>query len=969
MLKVGAYLEKKVKADIKRNRVGFVKVSLDIVNELMNKCTTHINIMSINVLRIVNDALSYPDPELMLQATATFVLLNSHINHEACVDPDFLKLYSDLVYKFCGYCTLSTRDSLMEKKTHICGLRAIKSVVSSETFSLNLQFENYIKKIIPSILLNIREERRNHQKANQHQQSQGPQPKAIISHRNSIADELFSERELENTAEASLSQLVSRANANSIKLMLKEISSFLDERQEWASTDFVLHVVKVIIGSSPPQYHHLLLSLLLDRLNDDATKNTGTGVGGKDTGSKTSFVQSLIFLVAGGSGTIGLSILEMLGSLVRQIQLMAPRIYGDAATDRPSQLDDTDVLLFASLVEAIGSLAVNIEYPDQVNDIIAFIVNRMKLQDEMSSISATATAAAAAAGKETTGMSRSPTSQPSAELVCVRKALLCALARVLSVRRMCVAKGRDGELRRSGSGVMNSFKEADPVYEGFQGSAMLNQIIGTSSQSLSKSTKRSSIIRTPLSIVLVLPTLCLLASNDVEIRLHASTFLNEFLRLEALENSVTMTADSNSMLIDFLIESPTIANTDFISAIYKNVYDYANLKNLGPADFVAIGSILVAMLRRYFYMDGLASTTQVLFKLQANVENGEIASLPHRQAIGNLMVDYYGHVSRVHDLTNLEDHLNVIRESRKKAGEWSPVLPDLTSDAAYGDLVKSLRRRGAVKVSAGSASSSSSSSPSMPLAFDNSVAEAMGLGSKPFTHLLQREFIVRSLLSSAHIARVPGLQERLEASYVPAEDEKRMARAVAEISKDGGKGVGGRRIEVPTGAGHSHSGSVETKAPASVRSFSIQKNETSPPVKIHELKDALAGKNVMDALNAKGSTSASSMSESITDRGRPDIKGLLRNITSSLESHNKPRSIQEPQMEPFQRNSLESGSSGGSAFQPPKAVVSPSPSARSPSPHVALGAELGKLKTLRQVPSTSSLNSLRLKEPALKILG
>ncbi|KAJ3061145.1 hypothetical protein HDU98_002956, partial [Podochytrium sp. JEL0797] len=116
LTKVGDYLLKKVDQDLARNKTEFVKVSLLIIDALMAQCPpTHINLIAKNVLNIIDLVLESPDPDLVLEATATFVTFNGLYRHDSVIAVELSSLYSKLVYKFCAHCTFTTRDTLTQQ--------------------------------------------------------------------------------------------------------------------------------------------------------------------------------------------------------------------------------------------------------------------------------------------------------------------------------------------------------------------------------------------------------------------------------------------------------------------------------------------------------------------------------------------------------------------------------------------------------------------------------------------------------------------------------------------------------------------------------------------------------------------------------------------------------------------------------------------------------------------------------------
>jgi hypothetical protein len=527
---------------------------------------------------------------------------------------------------------------------HVSGLRAIQAVASSDTFLLHSKIEDYVKVMVPAILSNISKLKVRPQLDNQNH-SAGHHHNQDNSKRISIADDLFTHQEVEHTAENSLSQLISRTNATTLSCVLNPILTYFDEKNAWPATSYIIHVVKIITSAVQPQYLHILLSSILDRLNSDTYA--------KDSVVKITLVQSLSYLVAHGGESVGVAVLELLEALARQILVtvtivtsadsQAVPVSGSGAASVLSagtkEVDKGAFYFQSALVDAVGSLAVNIEYPDQVNDIIAFLINKLKVSREDRGLadsdsdrhSAKQSREGMPADETGSHRSGSPTTPVGADpaLVASRKILLRCLARVVAVRRHHLKHPASN----GGAGVRTSV--------------------------MSTASRRSSTLRSPITATLLGPILCLLGDHDAEIRLGIAEFLYQLLSLEVLECGIgglssplagsasnpnltspqakTSAAISNAHSIMASIASLVsvgsrsgtgvgngvstvlgsgLTTAEFLASLYRHLYEYAVSPFNGPSDYVAIGCLLIGLLQRYFYVDGLAATVPVLFKIQ-----------------------------------------------------------------------------------------------------------------------------------------------------------------------------------------------------------------------------------------------------------------------------------------------------------------------------------------------------------------
>lgn len=75
--KVIAYLQKKVQRDLYKERVGYNKVTLEILEAIFSNCAAHFAIFSYGALDIIHSLLSCGEQELTIRAIST---VNSFFN-------------------------------------------------------------------------------------------------------------------------------------------------------------------------------------------------------------------------------------------------------------------------------------------------------------------------------------------------------------------------------------------------------------------------------------------------------------------------------------------------------------------------------------------------------------------------------------------------------------------------------------------------------------------------------------------------------------------------------------------------------------------------------------------------------------------------------------------------------------------------------------------------------------------------
>eukprot|EP00842_Homolaphlyctis_polyrhiza_P004447 jgi/Hompol1/5002/HPOL_004085-RA len=212
----------------------------------------------------------------------------------------------------------------------------------------------YSQQIIPAVLSNIA----NTKKRPESMEWSSP---SMYTKRRSITDQLITDDELRQSAKTCIVGLYGQANVANLKEFVLTASKFLDEKGLWASTSATLETVQSITAVVQSQYHYVILSLMLERLESE-----------KQPAIKTTVVRVLNFLIADGEGVAGLTIPEMLETFTRHLKKSAAI---PATADQTEQLSHKR--LQQSLIDAIGSLAFNPAYPNQINDILAFLINRL----------------------------------------------------------------------------------------------------------------------------------------------------------------------------------------------------------------------------------------------------------------------------------------------------------------------------------------------------------------------------------------------------------------------------------------------------------------------------------------------------------------------------------------------------------------------------------------------------------------
>ncbi|KAJ3044024.1 hypothetical protein HDV00_003553 [Rhizophlyctis rosea] len=502
------------------------------------------------------------------------------------------------------------------------------------------------------------------------------------------------------------------------------------------------------------QHRYIIMSSIIERLNDEKLDMSPA--------AKNSLIQSLKHLITYGGGSVGLTVLELLETLVSHLHRSAKRTAASIEESKNAE----EMAIQTSLIESIGSLSIHLAYPDQINDIVAFVTNRLRLD---------------AANDSNAPVLDDVTKE-------VRRLHLRALGAVASTRETQL---QNGALQR-----------------------------------------RNSMLRSPVSYELLAPMLQFLSDDDPELRINFYMFFHSLMMLESLEAAV----------------APTPSSTlKFCAVLHRRLFEWATAPNTNPADFVIIGNIFIAALRRYL-IDELVRTVPIMLKLQALAIGEAIPTQSRQRAVGNIVVEYFAAAGEYLGNDDLVKYAVQIKTERIEKREWSPEVE--LKPHVVGEL--------------GTRTFS-----------DTEGADFTSL--KPVRVPLDENRIVEILTRDAMLSDTSGIRDTLLIEYVPGETEHEGEFTLPRKA---------RRTSVTHKPSASLTASVFRKVAPSISASST--SDIAPPtIKVDELKEALS--------NASGSTPGSiriadtseleAHSISAQHQLRPDVKGLLNSISQNLEPY------------------------------------------------------------------------------------
>ncbi|KAK9762038.1 plasma membrane localization protein [Basidiobolus ranarum] len=357
LLKVANYLEKRMVNDTYKKRKLDIKVTLAIMNSLLTTCTKDINLFAKGVLKSISLVLDSGDHEIMWEACRTFGEFCIFYDGSALgVDKELTILLDSLVIRFCSFCDASdaeTQENVLKMK--LLGLKAIGPLMSSELIKTT-HARDYFDCIIPSLLVNIKQ-----LEANNSCETQIDETSEVEADLHTVTVDA-----LNLIALKYFKDLIRTCGAANLHIVTELAFKFLDDFNMWHRECYDISLVHFLITEMEPSYRHIVINEILRRLN--------TCAGGELDQKKVMLASMLASVLTNRTITVGISVLEILNALINH--------YIKSFNDTSQGIQG----FRESLLEAVGGLATHVYYPDQINDILSFIVNKLRLGSREESV-------------------------------------------------------------------------------------------------------------------------------------------------------------------------------------------------------------------------------------------------------------------------------------------------------------------------------------------------------------------------------------------------------------------------------------------------------------------------------------------------------------------------------------------------------------------------------------------------------
>ncbi|KAF2797277.1 hypothetical protein K505DRAFT_358559 [Melanomma pulvis-pyrius CBS 109.77] len=449
--KVGDFLDKRTTADVWKGRVGNVKVTLEILKALIEKCPRDLPLYVGAVLSMLRSILKSADVAMVEESVPTFVTLCVHQDPaNLAADQDYIKQYEEIVQLYAQF---ASKEMGKHSKTPIswpvairfrkAGLEALKGVVSSE--SLGSETSRQLAVIIPVVLLNIYSESGTYLKLLESRESEKDEQEKeqAVRRRQSVstvrtadddggdpiaasgttedADKL-AEEEVGVVALQALRNIFLGANTSQLRLTTFAILNFIAGHvrpqphvQEGRNENWATTLMAMICGWAPVQDRYAILVGAMETL-------IRSPIVEENLEQQLVLANVINYLLSSTINFIGLSVMDVLVGLISHTLLLL-QLGGSGSTIKPHHQQRTSVISEKDLTEpktsgnldgvvtevvvtepsnhriqlletvqsCMASLATHVYYTDQITDMVAAILSRLK-PPTLSGISSTAEA-------------------------------------------------------------------------------------------------------------------------------------------------------------------------------------------------------------------------------------------------------------------------------------------------------------------------------------------------------------------------------------------------------------------------------------------------------------------------------------------------------------------------------------------------------------------------------------------------
>ncbi|PSN68114.1 hypothetical protein BS50DRAFT_357356 [Corynespora cassiicola Philippines] len=435
--KVGDFLDKRTTADVWKIRIGNVQVTLQILKALIEKCPRDLPLYAGSVLRIIRTILKSEHVAMVEESVPTFETLCAHQDPaNLAADQDYITQYEEIVQLYAQFATKDGGKLFKTPPTwpvairfRKAGLQALKAVASSE--SLGSETGRQLAAIIPVILLNIYSENGSYLKQLEARESQKEEhdKEQALRRRQSVstvrtteedgrdpiaasgttedADKL-AEEEVGVVALQALRNIFLGVNRGQLRLATSAVLKFVgghvkpqQTHEDSHSGNWATTLMTMICGWAPVQDRYAILVGAMEAL-------IRSPIIEDDLERQLVLARVIEYLLSSPINFIGLSVMDVLVGLISHTLLLL-QLGGPGTSIMPHHQQTTSVAsekdpgdpkssgnldgvvmevvkdpspsrlrLLDTVQKCMASLATHVYYTDQISDMVAAILSRLK---------------------------------------------------------------------------------------------------------------------------------------------------------------------------------------------------------------------------------------------------------------------------------------------------------------------------------------------------------------------------------------------------------------------------------------------------------------------------------------------------------------------------------------------------------------------------------------------------------------
>ncbi|KUJ23476.1 uncharacterized protein LY89DRAFT_606318 [Mollisia scopiformis] len=424
--KVGAFLEKKTASDVWRARIGNVQVTLQILAALIEKAPRDLPLYAPYVLKILSIILRSRDITMVESSVATFeAFCENHDGASLSADQEYLHQYEEIVRMYASFASTRQQPGKQPISAPVAmrwrnvGLEAIKSVASSE--ALASLAGRQLNVIVPILLENLWTDNEDFVDVLEHrvQLEEKIDTEKLLRRRTSVATVRTAETATEanaaalsgTTADADkvaeedigvlamqcLKQIfvvnnrsqIHGATLATLRFIAERVSQHEQVIDEKSNTGhwrgWATRVYELISRWTPVQDRYVILVTTMDTL-------TRADIAEQSLQQQLVLATMIDSLLKSDINLIGLSVMDVLLGLIQQVlkllQLDTQQGNGSSAnqdisgstTSVGAAMAPTELRreVTIRLQECIGDLATHVYYADQISDMVAAVLLRLK---------------------------------------------------------------------------------------------------------------------------------------------------------------------------------------------------------------------------------------------------------------------------------------------------------------------------------------------------------------------------------------------------------------------------------------------------------------------------------------------------------------------------------------------------------------------------------------------------------------